>query len=61
MVSTVRLSGRNDITLDGKKISGIDLNCMEEKRVLNHGTLLFDTELDVLSNALNVKQDKSRI
>lgn len=51
------LSGRNDITLDGKKFSGI-AQSVWKKRVLNHGTLLFDTELDVLSNALNVKQDK---
>lgn len=51
------LSGRNDITLDGKKFSGI-AQSVWKKRVLNHGTLLFNTELDVLSNALNVKQDK---
>lgn len=51
------LSGRNDITLDGKKFSGI-AQSVWQKRVLNHGTLLFDTELDVLTNALNVKQDK---
>lgn len=51
------LSGRNDITIDGKKFSGI-AQSVWKKRVLNHGTLLFDTHLDVLSNALNVKQDK---
>lgn len=51
------LSGRNDITIDGKKFSGI-AQSVWKRRVLNHGTLLFDTELDVLSKALNVKQDK---
>lgn len=51
------LSGRNDITIDGKKFSGI-AQSVWKKRVLNHGTLLFDTKLDVLSKALNVKQDK---
>ena len=51
------LSGRNDITIDGKKFSGI-AQSVWKKRVLNHGTLLFDTKLDTLSNALNVKQDK---
>ncbi|MDR7871631.1 MAG: lipoate--protein ligase [Tissierellaceae bacterium] len=51
------LSGRNDITIDGKKFSGIAQSIWKE-RVLNHGTLLFDTKLDVLSDALNVKQDK---
>lgn len=51
------LSGRNDITIDGKKFSGIAQSIWKD-RVLNHGTLLFDTQLDVLSDALNVKQDK---
>ena len=51
------LSGRNDMTLDGKKFSGI-AQSVWKNRVLNHGTLLFDTKLDVLSSALNVKQDK---
>lgn len=51
------LSGRNDITIDEKKFSGI-AQSVWKKRVLNHGTLLFDTELDVLGNALKVKKDK---
>ncbi len=51
------LSGRNDMTLNGKKFSGI-AQSVWRNRVLNHGTLLFDTQLDVLSKALNVKQDK---
>ncbi len=51
------LSGRNDMTIEGKKFSGI-AQSVWKKRVLNHGTLLFDTDLDVLSKALNVKQDK---
>jgi lipoate-protein ligase A len=51
------LSGRNDLTLDGKKISGI-AQSVWKKRILNHGTILFDTDLGVLSDALNVKADK---
>lgn len=51
------LSGRNDMTIDGKKFSGI-AQSVWKKRVLNHGTLLFDTDLEVLSKGLNVKQDK---
>ncbi len=51
------LSGRNDLTLDGKKISGI-AQSVWKKRILNHGTILFDTDLSVLSEALNVKIDK---
>lgn len=52
-----QLSGRNDLTLDEKKFSGI-AQSVWKKRVLNHGTILYDTDLSVLSNALNVKQDK---
>lgn len=51
------LSGRNDMTIDEKKFSGI-AQSVWKNRVLNHGTLLFDTKLEVLSQALNVKPDK---
>lgn len=51
------LKGRNDLTLDGMKFSGIAQSVWQD-RVLNHGTLLLDTKLDVLTQALNVKQDK---
>ncbi len=51
------LSGRNDIVIDGKKFSGIAQSLIKG-RVLNHGTLLFDSKLDTLSKALNVKRDK---
>lgn len=51
------LSGRNDLTIDGKKFSGIAQSIVKG-RVLNHGTLLFDSQLDILSKALNVKRDK---
>lgn len=51
------LSGRNDLTVDGKKISGI-AQSVDKNRVLNHGTILFDTDLTVLSDALKVKKDK---
>ncbi len=51
------LSGRNDITIDGKKFSGIAQSVVKG-RVLNHGTLLFNSQLDVVEKALNVKRDK---
>lgn len=51
------LSGRNDITIHGRKISGIAQNIWQN-RVLNHGTLLFDSKLDTLSKVLKVKRDK---
>lgn len=51
------LSGRNDILIDDKKISG-NAQTVFADRVLHHGTLLFDSEMDVLSAALNVDAEK---
>jgi lipoate-protein ligase A len=50
-------SGRNDLTLDGKKFSGTAM-ALQKKRLLFHGTLMYDTDLTVLSEALNVAPDK---
>lgn len=44
-------SGRNDITIDGKKISG-NAQTVYKNRIMHHGTLLFDTDLTVLEKAL---------
>lgn len=49
--------GRNDITLEGKKISGTAQR-IHNKRLMHHGTLLFDTDLDVLQSVLNVNPSK---
>ncbi len=46
-------TGRNDLLIDGKKISG-NAEHIHKKRVLHHGTLLFDSHLDKLRNALKV-------
>ncbi len=51
------LTGRNDLEVGGKKISG-NAQHREGSRVLHHGTLLFDTDLDVLTKALNVDEEK---
>lgn len=50
-------SGRNDIIIAGKKISG-NAQYVAKKRILHHGTLLFDSDLTVLGKALNVKPEK---
>ncbi|KNF09212.1 lipoate-protein ligase LplJ [Gottschalkia purinilytica] len=50
-------SGRNDITIDGKKISG-NAQYYYQDRMLHHGTILFDVNSDILKDVLNVKLDK---
>ncbi|MDR0364266.1 MAG: lipoate--protein ligase [Bacteroidales bacterium] len=52
-----KFEGRNDITIDGKKISG-NAMAFHDNRVLSHGTLLFSTIMSDLSNALKVDQEK---
>lgn len=47
-----RVSGRNDMTVDGKKISG-NAQYIRQNRVMHHGTLLYDSDLDMLSRALS--------
>ncbi|MBQ8427050.1 MAG: lipoate--protein ligase, partial [Clostridia bacterium] len=49
---SAEFSGRNDILVDGKKISG-NAQTVYNGRVMHHGTLLFDTDVSVLSSALN--------
>ena len=51
------ISGRNDMTVEGKKISG-NAQYIREGRVMHHGTLLYDSDLMMLSKALNVTNDK---
>jgi lipoate---protein ligase len=47
----VVLSDRNDLTIDAKKVSGNAMHIFKN-RVLSHGTLLFNTDLNHLSAAL---------
>jgi lipoate---protein ligase len=50
-------SGRNDITIEGKKFSG-NAQYYYGDRLLHHGTILFNSDLTVVQDALNVKPDK---
>jgi len=50
-------SGRNDILVDGLKISG-NAQYITGKRMVSHGTLLFNSNLSHVSDALNVKISK---
>lgn len=51
------LSGRNDILAEGRKISG-NAQFSTKGRMFSHGTLLFDSEIESVVSALNVKKDK---
>lgn len=52
-----QFSGRNDLTIDGKKFSG-NAQYVRRDVVLHHGSLLFDTDLDALVRALTVADEK---
>lgn len=51
------LSGRNDLLAEGRKISG-NAQFSTRGRMFSHGTLLFDSEIENVVSALNVKKDK---
>ena len=51
------LKGRNDIVAKDKKISG-NAQFSTGKRMFHHGTLLFDSNLEEVINALHVKMSK---
>ena len=52
-----QLSGRNDILIDNTKVSGCAFYQLPNRSVL-HNSLLFDTQLDHLSNALTPAKEK---
>ncbi len=51
------IQGRNDIVVDGRKVSGTAQR-IARGRLLHHGTLLFDSDLDVLQRVLHVDEAK---
>ena len=51
------LNGRNDIIAGGRKISG-NAQFAAAQRMISHGTLLFDSNLDDVTAALNPKPGK---
>jgi lipoate-protein ligase A len=54
-----QVSGRNDITINEKKIS-VNAQRLYKNKILHHGTLLFNSNLDVLGKSLKVGIDKIR-
>jgi lipoate-protein ligase A len=51
------LSGRNDILAEGRKISG-NAQYVSGARIVSHGTLLYNTDLEEIGKALRVKASK---
>ena len=52
-----QINGRNDITINGKKFSG-NAQYVREGRVMHHGTIMFDSDLSAVAQALRVAPDK---
>ena len=50
-------SGRNDILAQGQKISGV-AERIHKERVLHHGTLLFDSDVNTIAAVLNADSSK---
>ncbi len=67
---TAEFSGRNDILIDGKKISGTAESVYKD-RIMHHGTLLFESDYTTIEKVLNpsklkmeskgIKSVKSRV
>lgn len=51
------ISGRNDLLIEGYKISG-NAEHVYKNRVLHHGTLLYNSHLDTLGDAIRVTPGK---
>lgn len=51
------LSGRNDLTICGRKFSGC-AELVRNGRLLHHGTFLFDSDLKAMEKALHVPAEK---
>jgi lipoate-protein ligase A len=54
---SAKYEGRNDIVVEGKKISG-NSELIKNNRILHHGTLLFDADLEVVARSLDVNAAK---
>ena len=50
-------SGRNDILVSGRKVSGTAQR-LHKNRILHHGTLLFDSDPRMIAGALNAAPEK---
>lgn len=51
------LQGRNDISIDGAKFSG-NSQVVKGNRILHHGTIMLNVNVDILSKGLFIKKEK---
>ena len=51
------INGRNDMTIDGRKFSG-NAQYYKRDRVMHHGTILYDSDLFVVADALVAPSDR---
>ena len=51
------LTGRNDIFVEGRKVSGYARRLWHDRQII-HGTLMYDVDLDTLARALDVPGSK---
>ena len=51
------LTGRNDIFVEGRKVSGYARRLWRDRQII-HGTLMYDVDLDTLARALDVPGSK---
>src|SRR5690625_3485208 len=52
-----KLEGRNDLLVEGRKFSG-NAQYATKGRMFNHGTIMFDSEVEHVVAALNVQSEK---
>lgn len=52
-----QVNGRNDITIDGQKFSG-NSQYLREGRVMHHGTIMYDSNLDTVAQVLRADPEK---
>ncbi|MTV83205.1 lipoate--protein ligase [Secundilactobacillus folii] len=55
--TSIEVSGRNDILVNGKKFSG-NAMYVKDGKMFSHGTLMYDVDQSVIAHALNVPKDK---
>ncbi len=51
------LENKNDIVVNGKKISGNAAKAMDKGIYLQHGTLVYDIDFDVMPKTLNISKE----